>query len=66
MLKEDAKIFYRNLGTKNIEAREFIYMEKVEPYWMSMLGEEAQLNDKTERIRREETRKIWIWSSYRL
>jgi len=25
-----------------------------------MLGEEAQLNDKTEWIRREETMKIWI------
>jgi hypothetical protein len=63
MLKEDAKKFYRNLDTKNIEARKSISMAKVEPYWKSMLGEEAQLNDKTEWIRREETRKLWIWVS---
>ena len=51
MLKEDTKQFYRILGTKNIEVRESIYMAKLEPYWNSMLGEEAGLNDRNQCIK---------------
>jgi len=39
-------------------AREPISRGKVEPYWMFLLVEEAQLNDRTDCIRREETRKM--------
>jgi len=48
MLKENTKIVYRNLGTKNIKAREPISMADVEPYWKSLWGEEAELNERTE------------------
>ena len=41
MFKEDTKKFYRNLGMKNIEAREPPSMAKAETYWQSLLGEEA-------------------------
>ena len=39
-------------------AREPISRGKVEPCWMFLLGEEAQLNERTDCIRREETRKM--------
>ena len=39
-------------------AREPISRGKVEPYWKFLLGEEAQLNDTTDCIRREETRNM--------
>jgi hypothetical protein len=39
-------------------AREPTSRGKVEPYWKCFLGEEAQLNDRTDCIRREETRKM--------
>jgi hypothetical protein len=50
--------FYRNLSTKNIEAREPLSMAEVEPYWKSLLGEKVQHNKIAEWIRREERRKI--------
>ena len=58
MFKEDTKKFYRNLGTKNIEAREPPSMAEGETYWKSLWGEEAQHNERAEWIRREEERKI--------
>jgi len=36
MFKEDTKIFYRNLGMKNIEAREPPSMAEAETYWKSL------------------------------
>jgi hypothetical protein len=33
-------------------------MAETEPYWKSLWGEEAQLNERTEWIRREESRKM--------
>jgi hypothetical protein len=36
MFKEDTKKFYRNLGMKNIEAREPPSMAEAEPYWKSL------------------------------
>jgi hypothetical protein len=48
----------RNLGMKNIEAREPPSMAEVETYWKSLWGEEAQHNERTEWIKREEKRKI--------
>jgi len=58
MLKEDTKKFYRNLGMKNIEAREPPSMAEAETYWKSLWGEEAQHNEKAEWIRREQKRKV--------
>ena len=58
MFKEDTKKFYRNLGMKNIETREPPSMTEAETYWKSLWGEEAQHNERTEWIRREEKRKI--------
>jgi hypothetical protein len=58
VLREDTKIFYRKLGTRIIEAREPITMAEVGPYWKSLCGEEAQLNERTEWIRREESKKM--------
>jgi len=58
MFKEDTKKFYRNLGMKNIEAREPPSMAEAETYWKSLWGEEAQCNERAECIRREEKRKI--------
>jgi hypothetical protein len=46
------------LGKKNIEAKDPISMKEVEPYWKSLWGEEAQLNERTECLRREESRKM--------
>jgi hypothetical protein len=34
------------LGTKNIDAREPISMAELDPYWKSLWGEEAQLNER--------------------
>jgi folate-dependent tRNA-U54 methylase TrmFO/GidA len=36
MFKEDTKKFCRNLGTKDIEAREPPPMAEVDPYWKSL------------------------------
>ena len=58
MFKEDTKKFYRNLGMKNIEAREPPSMTKAETYWKSLWGEETQHNEREEWIRREQKRKI--------
>ena len=58
MFKEDPKKFYRNLGMKNIEAREPPSMAEAEPYWKSLWGEEAQHNKRAEWISREQKRKI--------
>ena len=58
MFKEDTKKFYRNLGMKNIEAREPLSMAEAETYWKSLWGEEAQHNERAEWIRREKKRKI--------
>ena len=46
------------MGTKNIESREPIPMAEVDPYWKPLWGEEAQLNERTEWIRREANRKM--------
>jgi hypothetical protein len=56
MFKEDTKTFYRNLGTKNIEARGPPSMAEVEPSWKLLWGEKLQHNERW--IRREERRKI--------
>jgi len=48
MFKEDTKIFYRNLGMKNTEAREPPSMAEAETYWKSLWGEEAQHNERAE------------------
>jgi hypothetical protein len=58
MFKEDTKRFYRNLGMKNLEARELPSMAEAETYWKSLWGEEAQHNERAEWIRREQKRKI--------
>ena len=55
--KEDTKKFYRNLGIKNIEAREPPSMAEAETYWKSLWGE-AQHNERADWIRREQKRKI--------
>ena len=57
MFKEDTKKFYRNLGMKNIEAREPPSVAEAETYWKSLWGE-AQHNERAEWIRREQKRKI--------
>ena len=68
MFKEDTKKFYRNLGMKNIEAREPPSMAETETYWKSLWGEEAQHNERAEWIRRKRKGKsgIWIGGLYRL
>ena len=53
MLKKYTKKFCRNLGMKNIEAREPPSMAEAETYWRSPWGEEAQHNERAEWIRRE-------------
>jgi len=58
MFKEDTKKFYRNLGIKNIEAREPPSMAAAETYWESLWREEKQDNEGAEWIRREQKRKI--------
>jgi hypothetical protein len=52
------KKFYRNLGMKNIEAREPPSMAEAETCGKSLWGEEAQHNERAEWIRREQKRKI--------
>jgi hypothetical protein len=68
MFIEDTKIFYRNLGMNNIQAREPPSMAEAETYWKSLWGEEAQHNERAEWVRREHKRKlvIWIGGIYRL
>jgi len=58
MFKEDTKKFYINLGMKNTQARELPCMTETETYWKSLWGEEAQHNERAERIRMERKRKI--------
>ena len=58
MFKEDTKKFYRNVGMKNIEAREPPSMAEAETYCKSLWGEEAQHNGRAECIRREQKRKV--------
>jgi len=58
MLKEDAKKFYRNLGMKNIEAREPSSMPEAQTYWKSLCGEDSQQNERSEWIRMEQKRKV--------
>ena len=48
MFREDTKKSYRNLGMKNIEAREPPSMAEAETYWKSLWGEEAQHNERAE------------------
>jgi len=57
-LKEDPKKFYRNLGMKNIEAREPSSMAEADTYWKYLWGEEAQHNERAEWIRREQKGEI--------
>ena len=68
MFKEDTKRFYRNLGMKNLEAREPPSMAEAETYRKSLWGEEAQDNEGAEWIRMEQKRKIshMDWRPYRL
>ena len=68
MFKEDTKKFYRNLGMKNIKAKEPPSMAEAETYWKSLWGEEAQHNKRAEWIRREQERKVshMDWMSIRL
>jgi hypothetical protein len=56
IFKEDTKQFCRNLGMKNIEAREPPSMAEAETYWKSLWGE-AQHTERAEWIRREQKRK---------
>jgi hypothetical protein len=49
---------YRNLGTKNTDARDPPSTTKVEPYWKSLWVEKAQCNERAEWIRRKERKKI--------
>ena len=58
MFKEDTKKFYRNLGMKNIQAREPPSVVEAETYWKSLWGEEAQHNERAEWIRREKKNKV--------
>jgi len=58
MFKEDTKRFYRNLGVRNIQARQPPSMAEAETYWKSLWGEEAQHNKRAEWIRREQKRKV--------
>jgi hypothetical protein len=58
MFKDDTKRFYRNLGMKNLEAREPPSVAEAETYWKSLWGEEAQHNEGAEWTRREQKRKI--------
>ena len=52
IFKEDTKKLYRNLGMKNIEAREPPSMAEAETCWKSLWGEESQHNERAEWIRR--------------
>ena len=58
MFKEDTKKFQRNLGIKNIEAREPPSMAEAKTYQRSLWGEEALHNERAEWIRREQQGKI--------
>jgi hypothetical protein len=58
MFKDDTKTFYRNLGTKNIQATEPPSMAEVQPYWKSLWGDKALNNERAEWIRGEERWKI--------
>jgi len=49
MFKEDNKKFYRNLGMKNIEAREPPSLAEAETYWKSLWGE-AHHNERAQWI----------------
>jgi hypothetical protein len=51
------KKFHRNLGTKNIQARESPSIEDIHPQWNAMRGEKAQHNERAEWIR-EQRRKV--------
>jgi hypothetical protein len=64
MFKEDTKRFYRNLGMKNLEAREPPAKAEAETYWKSLWAEEAQHNERAEWIRREHKGKLVIWIAY--
>jgi len=41
MFKEHTKKVYKNLGMKNIEARESSSMVEVNPHWKSLWGEKS-------------------------
>ena len=56
VFKEDTKTFYRTLGVKNMEVRELPSLAEAETYWKSLWGDEAQHNEGTEWIRREQKR----------
>jgi hypothetical protein len=43
---------------KNMEAREPPSVAEAETYWKSLWGEEAQHNERAERVRREQKRKV--------
>jgi hypothetical protein len=58
MFKEDTKQFYRNLGMKNIEARESPSVADAETYCKSLWGEKLQHNGNAEWTRMEQRRKI--------
>jgi hypothetical protein len=56
-LKKTLKNFYRDMGMKNMEAREPPSIAEAETYLKSLWGEEAQYNERAEWIR-EQKRKI--------
>jgi hypothetical protein len=58
MFKEDTKRFYRNMGMKNIEAREPPSKAEAGTYWKSLWGEKTQHNERAEWIKQEERRQI--------
>jgi len=64
--KKTPKI-YRNLGTKNTDARDPPSIAEVEPYWKSLWGDKAECNEGAEWIRRREGKSvIWIEGLYKL
>jgi hypothetical protein len=47
------KKLHRNLGTKNIQARQSPSMEDIQPHWKSMWREKAQHDERAEWIREQ-------------
>jgi hypothetical protein len=54
MFKKDTNKFYRNLGMKNIEARERPSMAEVQPYWQLMWGRKSTAQCKRRMDKRSE------------
>jgi len=55
--------FHRNLGTKNMQARESRSVEDLQPHWKSLWGEKAQHDERAEWIieqRRKVSNMNWV------